>query len=254
MPPTLLTMGFSRWGIVIARLIVDGEDHGFHPFLVQTSNQHTMCPGVTNVCLPLRGGTMLDYSMTIFNNVHLPPTAFLGTSLEKPKDSRTLLHSYIWRISVGTPTLGVIATNLCKLVACISTDYSFRRHVRGRETDKMPIISFRTQSLPVLNAVAIAHVLKAWIQRVVAFFTNKANSFDEWTSLGVVVKTTVCRLAVEVARGLGERLGSQGLFPQNLLGVLEVCQRIGFLGRSAELTVIDRPAWVCYRRRRHSRD
>ena len=221
MAPTLPIAGFARWGIVMSRLVVGGEDRGVHPFLVQTSDEHGMRPGVTNVCLPIRSGSLVDYSMTTFRNVHLAENAFLGVSLEKPKDKRTLLHKYIWRIPVGTSAIGMPAVVSCKMMACIASDYSFRRHIGGQK-DKMPIISFRTQSLPVLYSVAISHVFSAWMPRVAAFYMDKRNDFETWTSLGVVFKATVNRLVAQATRDLGERLGAQGLFPQNHLGVLEV--------------------------------
>lgn len=223
MAPTLPVEGFSRWGVLMSRLIVDGEDRGVHPFLIQTSNERGMCPGVTNTCLPVRCGSMLDYSMTAFRNVHLPPTAFLGVSMEMPKDRRALLHSYIWRIPIGTSAIGMPAVVSCKIMACIAADYSLRRHVQGQKVEKVPIISFRTQSLPVLSSMAIAHVFSAWMKCVVDFFVDKGNNFGKRISLGVVFKATVNRLVAQAARDMGERLGAQGLFPQNHLGILEVC-------------------------------
>ena len=221
MAPTLPLDGTQRWGVVISRLVVDGEDRGTHPFLVQTSDEYGMRPGITNTCLPIRSGSMLDYSMTTFNNVHLPPSAFLGRSLEKPKDPRSLLHSYIWRIPVGTCAIGMPVVLSGKMLACIASDYSFRRHVQGVK-EKVPIISFRTQSLPVLYAVAISHVFAAWMPHVTDFFSTKGTNFEERTALGTIFKATVNRLVVQAASDLGERLGAQGLFPQNHLGIMEV--------------------------------
>lgn len=206
----------------MARLFVEDEDRGIHPFLIQTSDERGILPGVTNTCLPLRSGSMLDYSLTTFNNVHIPVTAFLGKSTDMPKDRRALLHSYIWRIPVGTCAIGMPAVLSGKILACIAADYSFRRTVQGSRADRVPIISFRTQALPVLYAIAIAHVFNAWMPRVVDFFTSKGTDFDARTTLGTIFKTTVNRLVTQAARDLGERLGAQGLFPQNHLGIMEV--------------------------------
>lgn len=182
-----------------------------------------MCPGVTNNCLPLRSGSMLDYSLTTFNNVHLRPDAFLGKSIEKPKDPRTLLVSYIWRIPVGTCAISMAVVNSGKILACIASDYSFRRRVHGPRNERIPIISFRTQLLPVLQAVAMSHVFEAWTPKVIDYFTAKGTSFDARTALGTVYKAAINRLVVQAASDLGERLGAQGLFPQNHLGIMEVC-------------------------------
>ncbi|KAH8102913.1 hypothetical protein BXZ70DRAFT_758724 [Cristinia sonorae] len=221
MAPTLPLDGIARWGIVLSRLVIEGEDRGVHPFLVQTSDEKRMLPGVTNRCLPLRSGSMLDYSLTSFDNVFLPETAFLGHSLERPKDPRTQLHSYIWRIPVGTCAIGMPAVLSCKLLARIAADYSLRRTVGGQGGQTVPIISFRTQSLPVAHTVAIAHVLSAWMHHVVDYFVDKNTSYDARTALGTVFKATVNRLVTHCAKELGERLGAQGLFPQNHLGIMD---------------------------------
>ncbi|TCD62137.1 hypothetical protein EIP91_007289 [Steccherinum ochraceum] len=220
MAPTLPLDGVQRWGIAMSRLVVDGEDRGIHPFLLQTSDEHGMRPGVHNVCLPVRSGSVLDYSLTTFNNVHLPRSAFLGRSTDKPKDPRNLLHSYIWRIPVGTCAIGMPGVLSGKILACIAADYSFRRHVGGPKLE-VPIISFRTQALPVLYAVAVSHVFSAWMSQVVEYFISKATTFDARTVLGTIFKTTANRLVTQTARDLGERLGAQGLFPQNHLGIME---------------------------------
>ncbi|TCD59765.1 hypothetical protein EIP91_011521, partial [Steccherinum ochraceum] len=220
MAPTLPIAGFERWGVVMSRLIVDGEDRGVHPFLIQTSDKSGMRPGVTNTCLPVRCGSALDYSMTRFDHVHLPSTAFLGKSLDPPQDRRTLLHAYIWRIPIGTSAIGMPAVVSAKILACIAADYSMRRHV-GPPEERVPIISFRTQSLPVLYAVAVAHVFSAWMEQVQIFYMDRANAFETWISLGAVFKATVNRMAAQATRDLGERLGAQGLFPQNHTGILE---------------------------------
>lgn len=221
MAPTLPVEGVQRWGVVMSRLVVDGEDRGVHPFLIQTSDEKGMRPGVTNCCLPIRSGSPLDYSMTRFNNVHLPAHAFLGKSLDMPKDKRTLLHDYIWRIPVGTSAIGMPAVVSSKLLACIAADYSLRRHIGGA-SDRMPIISFRTQSQPVVHSVALAHVNSVWMARVQEFYMDPKNKFDTWISLGAIFKATVNRGLAWIARDLGERLGAQGLFPQNHTGILEV--------------------------------
>jgi acyl-CoA oxidase len=47
MPMTTPQEGFERVGIVFARLIVEGEDRGVRPFIVNINDGQNMCPGVT---------------------------------------------------------------------------------------------------------------------------------------------------------------------------------------------------------------
>lgn len=223
MPPTTPIPGFQKWAVVFARMFVDGEDRGIHPFLVQTNDDKGMCPGVTSSRLPPRAGsTPLDFAITHFNEVHLPLSAFLGIGLEKPDNVQFLLHYYIRRIGLGTAILPMHVINGLGLIATIGADYSFRRHVQGKGSEKVPIISFRTQQIPILNAVAVAHVFKAWIPNIIEVLMSTDTDPRIIHGVGVVFKATVTRITTIVSQEAGERMGGQGLFGHNLIATMEV--------------------------------
>jgi alkylation response protein AidB-like acyl-CoA dehydrogenase len=48
MPPNTPRNGLPTIAVVIARLIVEGEDRGVRPFLVPMSDGKKMCKGVTS--------------------------------------------------------------------------------------------------------------------------------------------------------------------------------------------------------------
>lgn len=48
MPPTGPFGGIPRVAIIIARLMVEGEDCGLRPFIVALGNGKEMCQGVTS--------------------------------------------------------------------------------------------------------------------------------------------------------------------------------------------------------------
>jgi hypothetical protein len=48
MPPTTPINGFPRVAVVMARLIVDGEDHGARPFIVWLNDGKNMFDGITS--------------------------------------------------------------------------------------------------------------------------------------------------------------------------------------------------------------
>ncbi|KAF7799673.1 hypothetical protein EIP86_010913 [Pleurotus ostreatoroseus] len=112
-----------------------------------------------------------------------------------------------------------------KMIATIGTDYSFRRHVQGKGSEKVPIISFRTQQLPVLYATAIAYVLDAWKPRIIKQYVEPGLDRRVRHGMGVVFKTVVCRLVIKYAQDVGERLGAQGTFGHNLLSQMEMDSR-----------------------------
>jgi hypothetical protein len=51
MPPNTVRSGLPVIAVVIARLMVDGEDRGVRPFLVPMSDGSKMCTGVTSKCV-----------------------------------------------------------------------------------------------------------------------------------------------------------------------------------------------------------
>ena len=223
MSPTTPIAGVPKFAIVLAKVMVHGEERGIHPFLIQTSDEHGMCQGISSTRLPPRnGGSPVDYALTVFHNVHIPDTAFLGSSLELPENWQLLLQSYLWRIPIGTALLSVYVSHAAKFVACIGADYSFRRHVQGRGSERIPIISFRTQQIPVLCATAVAYVLSAWRPRFVEYILSDDEDPRSRYGLSVVFKSTVNRLVAMVSRDIGERLGAQGLFGYNVVSQMEV--------------------------------
>lgn len=208
---------------MLARLIVDGLDRGIHPFFVQTADEHGMCTGVTMRLLPARCGTSaVDYAATSFHNVHLPPSAFLGERMDMPRDRRSLMRAYIWRTVVGQVTIGQVALTGMKASSYIGVKYSLRRRVRSDSGEAVPIMSFRTQQLPMLYITAITHVLDAWTPALLQQFTSSELSLDVRQGLAAVFKTTVCRFMTQCCREVGERLGAQGTFVHNMVGRLEV--------------------------------
>lgn len=223
MPPTTPIPGYGKMAVVFANLVVDGEMRGTHPFLVTTSTPRGMCKGVHSKRLPPRSGSSpLDFAITSFDNVHLPPSAFLGSSLAVPKDRKALLHAYIWRIAIGSLAVSLTASIATKLIATISSDYSFRRHVNGNNGERIPIIRFRTQQLPVLYSTAVAYVLDAWLPQAIDQFMDRELDTRAHQGIAVVHKATVLRLVNMLCPEVAERLGAQGTFGHNLISQFEV--------------------------------
>ncbi|KAJ3557101.1 hypothetical protein NM688_g1654 [Phlebia brevispora] len=133
MPPTV-PAGLPTVGIIWAKLLVHGEDHGARGFIVPLNDGKKMCSGVTSRLLPERGGpTPVNHAITYFNNVRVPFSALLGT-LDKPTNARVALSHSIWRVACGTMAFGYLTLSMMKALAAIGTMYSLRRHVGGPET------------------------------------------------------------------------------------------------------------------------
>jgi acyl-CoA oxidase len=80
MPASTSAFGISKVSLVNAFLIVDGKNLGSRFFVVPICNEREMFKGVTSVRLPPRPGTSpFDWSLTSFNNVHLPLSALVAS-------------------------------------------------------------------------------------------------------------------------------------------------------------------------------
>lgn len=234
MPPTTPIPGYGKMAIVFAKLIIEGEAHGVHPFLVVTSTLGGMCKGVHSKRLPPRSGSSpLDFAITTFDHVRLPATAFLGRSMDMPKDTKAQLHDYIWRIGIGSLAISLTSSISTKLISTIGCDYSYRRHVNGVDGKPVPIISFRTQQLPVLHATAVAYVLDAWLPHAIDQFMTPGRDPRSRHGIAVVHKSTVLRLVSLLCPTIGERLGAQGTFGHNLISQFEVRGRAVFFSCSS---------------------
>ncbi|CEJ55040.1 hypothetical protein PMG11_01318 [Penicillium brasilianum] len=163
MPPNTPRNGLPTIAVVIARLIVEGEDRGVRPFVVPMSDGTKMCTGITSKVFPPRpGANPIDHALTYFDHVKLPPSALLG-SLEKPRNERDNFLSTIHRMGAGTLFLAGACIPLIKMAVYNASKFSFRRHILGNDGQPMPVINFRTQHLPILHAIARAHVLQAFL-------------------------------------------------------------------------------------------
>ncbi|KAG1807187.1 hypothetical protein EV424DRAFT_1329684 [Suillus variegatus] len=132
--------------IVFAQLYVDGECRGPRPFLVHLNDGYYKLP-------PPRGGwSPVNHALTSFYHVHLSPSALLGNLQESNKMHCNFMSS-MWRVAVGSLALSSIAIPI-QVALYIATCYFQRRHVTSVSENPSPIISYRTQRLPVLHAIA----------------------------------------------------------------------------------------------------
>lgn len=233
--------GMPRVAIVIARLIVSGEDRGVRPFVVPLGNGKEMCKGIsakwvlTSVgtdprysntfprILPGRAGSKpVDHALTYFDHVVLPSTALLG-KLDKPKDLRINFLRVIWRVAVGSLALSTISIPALKLGAYVAGKYSLRRMVTGPDGSPMPIISFRTQQLPILHTLAQAQVLEAYAATSIEWFTGDGLDMAVKHGIAAALKAVMLQHVQSSLYQLAERCGAQGLYEHNQIIQAQVC-------------------------------
>ncbi|KLO15450.1 acyl-CoA dehydrogenase NM domain-like protein [Schizopora paradoxa] len=233
MPPTGVVEGMDRVAIVMARLIVDGDDRGIRPFVVLLSTNGRMCEGVTSRLLPGRPGTeALDHAVTRFNHVRLPSSALLGDH-KKPTDFRANFMSCIHRVSIGSLAVSLVVIPSLSVSAYIAAKYSLQRTVAvgpdsasGPPT-RAPIWNFRTQQIPILRAFAQVEVMKAFANEAITSYTNTKTSLDPRTRAGIAccVKAFLAQQGEGSLSALSERCGAQGLFNYNQIASTQLAIR-----------------------------
>ncbi|KAG1814209.1 acyl-CoA dehydrogenase NM domain-like protein [Suillus variegatus] len=217
MPPTIPVKGVPCVAVVFAQLYVDGECRGPRPFLVNLNDGYDMCNGMTSMLLPPRGGSSpVNHALTSFNHVRLPPSSLLGDLTKSNTIHRDFMSS-IWRAAVGSLALSSIAIPYLQVGSFIAARYFQRRHVTNLQGNPFPIISYRTQQLPLLHAIAQVFVLRALHKLAVEQFMEKNLDVRVRHGIAACCKAVMLQHAQVANYVLSERLGAQGLFEYNQL-------------------------------------
>ncbi|GKZ38510.1 hypothetical protein AbraIFM66950_010760 [Aspergillus brasiliensis] len=221
MPLSAPFAGIPRVALVLARLIVEGEDRGTRQFIVPLNDGRQMCRGIKAWGLPAPGaGRLLDHVLTTFDHVHLPSTAMLG-GLAKPSNMRDQYLTTIDRLSTGALTVSLWVVPFLKSAAFIVGKYSQHRTVQeGLHGPRVPIISFRTQQLPVAHALAEAAVLEPFVDWVIERRRSPPISPGLNNALSVILKVVFLQHGSESLKQLNERIGARGMYSIN--GLLEM--------------------------------
>ena len=166
--------------------------------------------------------------MTSFNHVRLPRYALLGDVNEDPKWAFTLGTA---RIAIGSLSLSLLSIGFMSISAYIAGKYSLRRTVINAAGHTTPIWSFRTQQLPILHSLAQLFVSRVYAHEVIGIFQKKLaqRPVDDRGLIGlsVTVKAALLERMKPSLTAMGERCGSQGLFEENQLIAIQVCDVLG---------------------------
>lgn len=233
MPPSI-PCGIPSDGVVFARLLVDGEGRGVKPFLVPIHDGRSMHPGITTKFVTVRLefvylltavhcrrlsprslSSPINHALTYFNHVRLLPTALL-TASKRAESPRVEFFHNISRVIVGTLSMAAVSLPALRMVSYIAGKYALRRKVTDASTGlSRPIISFSTQYIPVMTAVADTFVSIAFVSAVHAAFGNPELGSTTKHFLAAVLKVTVLNNTLNDMSVLGGRCGAQGLFQVN---------------------------------------
>ncbi|KAL4869016.1 hypothetical protein BDV12DRAFT_168474 [Aspergillus spectabilis] len=215
MPPTTTRGGLPVVAVVIARLVVDGEDRGVRPFLVPLGDGQEMCKGVIAKALPPRTGSHpVDHALTMFDRVILPGSALLG-SLERPANERDQFLATIHRVGAGTLFLSSLAIPALKLAVYNASQFSFRRTILTPDGNPMAVMNFRTQHLPILHAIAQYHALQAFLVEAGTIFRSRKIDPRVRHAVATVFKAVALQHFHKTVRAMNEGCGWHGFYEHN---------------------------------------
>jgi acyl-CoA oxidase len=166
---------------------------------------------------------MLDHALTSFQHVRLPANSMLG-ELAKPDNLRDQYLSTIGRLGTGALALSLWMIPFLKCATFIVGSYSQRRTVQqGAKGERAPIISFRTQQLPIMHSLAQIAVMKPFADWLTDVFSNDVSLHPGARhGLGVILKNVFLFNGQGSLASLIERSGAQGMYPHNQLTTFEV--------------------------------
>ncbi|KAL6897687.1 hypothetical protein GGI43DRAFT_424034 [Trichoderma evansii] len=215
LPPSMPIAGLPCIAVVMAKLIVVGEDHGTRPVVIALSDGFQMCKGITSRLLPFMGGIESPFAITSFDQVALPSTAVLG-STDKPADMRANFFHQISRVASGTLSMSMAMIPALKIATYITGKYSLRRKIGVANKERIPIMAFRTQHQPVLLALAQLAVMTPFSNQCIQWFKDTASFSPEVRhGFAVIHKSVFIQMAQGSIPELVERCGAQGLFQHN---------------------------------------
>lgn len=222
--------GIARFGIVFARLIIDGSNHGVYPFLTwlcDTDGQ--LRPGITIQRLPEKPGLGMDNALTRFDQVRVGRECLLShTGTRITEDGRLVdpipADNQVWRaisrVRVGRLCISAMAAAVSRASLSIAVRHSTQRDIAGMAGGRIPLMRVPAHNAQLLDAVVDTYIATAAVEIAVdAFATGIGDGIDEQgpqlTDLVSLTKYFATSTALRVSNEVRDRLGAQGTFAHN---------------------------------------
>ncbi len=223
MPPTGLVDGLDRVGIVVARLVVRGEDRGLRPFIVSISNNNTMCQGVTSRRVLISVAHAPQLSNHVLLGAYLVvrvqrlstsplPASTMYSFRTAPSWATTTSRSIPSRTSCLASTAQRSARCQCRSspsLRCPSRRTSQRSIALGRTVTSSsetsaPLWSLRTQQISILRAFAQVAVMKTFAREAICSYSERQDGtiVSEWGNATCVRRSSCSRSQESLCRAL----------------------------------------------------
>ncbi|MFB7966443.1 acyl-CoA dehydrogenase family protein [Streptomyces rubiginosohelvolus] len=225
--PNTSPAGGPKSGVVAARLLADGADHGVFLFLAPLTDAHRALPGVRVRRLPARMGSPVDHCLTSFDHCFLPRDALLAGQhgrigddgrfhSEVPNRRRRFLAS-IGRVTPGKLSMSACAVGSARVTLAIAVRYAGHRMISGsRAARRIPVYAHRTHHAPLAGAMATVYAMSLLHRRALDGWESASGTDrGEAERLVAVAKGWITWQARDVIVECRERCGAQGLLENN---------------------------------------
>ncbi|MFB7272745.1 acyl-CoA dehydrogenase [Streptomyces sp. NPDC056244] len=230
--PNTSPVGGPKSGVVAARLLVDGTDHGVFLFLTPLTDGERALPGVRVRRLPAVFGSPVDHALTSFDQVFVARSALLGGaqgrlgadgrfSSEQSNRRRRFLTS-IGRVTTGKLSMSAGALGGARVALALAVRYGGHRLISGaRAVDRVPVFAHRTHHGPLVGALATVFAMSLLHRAALdAWLTHTEETKGEAERAVAVAKGWITWQARGVILEARERCGAQGLLESNGLAEL----------------------------------
>ncbi|MEV5688435.1 MULTISPECIES: acyl-CoA dehydrogenase family protein [unclassified Streptomyces] len=224
--------GGPKAGLVAARLLVDGTDHGVFLFLAPLTDDVRPLPGVRVRRLPARMGSPVDHCLTSFDRFFVGRDALLageqgavgerGKFTSEVANRRRRFLASIERVAPGKISMSACAVGSARVTLAIAVRYGGHRLITGsRASQRVPVYAHRTHHGPLAGAMATVFAMSLLHRRALQRWEERTDADrDEAERLVAVAKGWITWQARDVIVECRERCGAQGLLENN--GMTEV--------------------------------
>ncbi|WP_329065871.1 acyl-CoA dehydrogenase family protein [Streptomyces sp. NBC_01429] len=225
--PNTSPVGGPKSGVVAARLLVDGEDHGVFLFLTPLTDAVRPLPGVRVRRLPERFGSSVDHCLTSFDGVFVGRDALLagaqgrlgadGVFRSENANRRRRLLLSIGRVTPGKLSMSASAVGSARFALALAVRYGGHRLISGpRGTGQVPVFAHRSHHGPLVAALATVFAMSLLHRTALDAWQSRTDAnTDEAERLVAVAKGWITWRAREVIVECRERCGAQGLLENN---------------------------------------
>jgi acyl-CoA oxidase len=224
MPNTAMP-GVPKLGLVMARLFVDGTEHGVFPVLLRLSTVDGPCPGISITPLGEKPSYGLDNAITSFYGVRVPKACLLLGSENKLSDEgefessiksrRERFLSSMEQVQLGRIGLSAVGSAMLGASAFIAIKYGAQRKTFAPRRDDVNVLEYRNYQRDVFTTLSYAYASRFMVGTLKRQYAKANSAHDETFRITSAAKAHVSYAVERFSRLCRERVGASGLFEEN---------------------------------------